>query len=240
NKLIEMDFLKENSIIRIDCVIVNSIEKNENITLMLYELEVIQSDSERIGNPGALSLTDITINNEVKNFPETINDNNTCLDCDAAYIGKTIRQASRRLKEHGAPLNENSVMTPTTSSQVQSNAASNTLRRSARNIGKMVDYRLLTSMTDENNENVDIENKSINVKNSALHQHAIEHQHKINWDEWKIITTDPNWYRLRVRESLHILEKQPELNKTVSSVPLIIYPEGLGGQKPKVKMKKYR
>ncbi|CAF4919608.1 unnamed protein product, partial [Rotaria sp. Silwood1] len=124
-------------------------------------------------------------------------------------------------------------MTPTTSSQVQSNAASNTLRRSARNIGKMVDYRLLTSMTDENNENVDIENKSINVKNSALHQHAIEHQHKINWDEWKIITTDPNWYRLRVRESLHILEKQPELNKTVSSVPLIIYPEGLGGQKPK-------
>ncbi|CAF5068490.1 unnamed protein product [Rotaria sp. Silwood1] len=80
NKLIEMDFLKENSIIRIDCVIVNSIEKNENITLMLYELEVIQSDSERIGNPVALSLTDITINNEVKNFPETINDNNTIIN----------------------------------------------------------------------------------------------------------------------------------------------------------------
>ncbi|CAF4079079.1 unnamed protein product, partial [Rotaria sp. Silwood1] len=105
-------------------------------------------------------------------------------------------------------------MTPTTSSQVQSSAASNTLRRSARNIGKMVDYRLLASMTEENNENVDIENKSINIKNSALHQHAIERQHKINWEEWKIITADPNWYRLRVRESLHILEKQPELNKT--------------------------
>jgi hypothetical protein len=36
---------------------------------------------------------------------------------------------------------------------------------------------------------------------------------------------DSNWYRLLVRESLHILAKQPKLNKTVSSLPLIIYPE---------------
>ena len=161
------------------------------------------------------------------------------LDCDAAYIGKTIRQATRRLKEHGAPLNQNSGITPTTLSQIQSSAASNTLRRSARNIGKMVNYRLLASMTEEKSENVNAENISINIKNSALNPHAIEHQHKINWEEWKIITKDPNWYRVHVRESLHILDKQPELNKTVSSVPLIIYPEGLGRKIPKIKMKKY-
>ena len=53
-------------------------------------------------------------------------------------------------------------------------------------------------MTEEKSENVDVENMSINIKNSALHQHAIEHQHKINWEEWKIITKDPDWYRLLV------------------------------------------
>ena len=47
------------------------------MTLVLYEIEVIQSDSERIGDLVSLSLTDITNNDEDKNFPGTINDNNT-------------------------------------------------------------------------------------------------------------------------------------------------------------------
>ena len=46
------------------------------MTLVLYEIEVIQSDSERIGDPVSLSLTDITNNDDDKNFPGTINDNN--------------------------------------------------------------------------------------------------------------------------------------------------------------------
>ncbi|CAF4654935.1 unnamed protein product, partial [Rotaria magnacalcarata] len=52
NKLIETNTLKENSIIRIDRVMVNSIDKqNGRVMLMLYEIEVIESDFERIGDP---------------------------------------------------------------------------------------------------------------------------------------------------------------------------------------------
>ncbi|CAF4146789.1 unnamed protein product, partial [Rotaria sordida] len=79
NKLIEMNSLKENSIIRIDRVMVNSIDKTEKIMLVLYELEVIQSDSERIGDLVALSLTDITNSGGDINFLETTNDNNTTI-----------------------------------------------------------------------------------------------------------------------------------------------------------------
>ncbi|CAF0927115.1 unnamed protein product [Adineta ricciae] len=77
NKLIETESLKENSIVRIDRVMVNSIDKqNGRVMLMLYELEVLQSDSERIGDPVALPLTDIINNNGAStNRLETTNNN---------------------------------------------------------------------------------------------------------------------------------------------------------------------
>ncbi|CAF1562798.1 unnamed protein product [Rotaria magnacalcarata] len=63
NRLIETNSLKENAIVRIDRVMVNAIDKqNGRLMLMIHELEVIQNDSERIGDPVALPLTDI-INN---------------------------------------------------------------------------------------------------------------------------------------------------------------------------------
>ncbi|CAF3777088.1 unnamed protein product [Rotaria sordida] len=76
NQLIEMNSLKENSIVRIDRVMVNAIDKQTGrVMLMLYELEVLQSDSERIGDPVALPLTDIINNGNNTNRSET-NDNN--------------------------------------------------------------------------------------------------------------------------------------------------------------------
>jgi hypothetical protein len=76
-----------------------------------------------------------------------------------------------------------------------------------------------------------------NIIKSALKQHEFNHNHKINWTDWNIISKDTKYYQLLVRESLAISHHQPILNKTVCSVPLIIYPEGLQTSKPRVKIK---
>lgn len=78
NKLIEMNSLKENSIVRVDRVMVNSIDKqNGRVMLMLYELEVLQSESDRIGEPVALPLTDIINGGGNTNRLEVNNDSST-------------------------------------------------------------------------------------------------------------------------------------------------------------------
>jgi len=69
---------------------------------------------------------------------------------------------------------------------------------------------------------------------SATHEHETQLNPTINW---KILTKDSRPYRLPIKEPLAIHQQQPELNKTVSSVPLIVFPNGLTGLKPKVKMK---
>ncbi|UJR37326.1 hypothetical protein I4U23_030034 [Adineta vaga] len=114
NKLIEMQSLKENSIVRVDRVMVNSIDKqNGRVMLMLYELEVLQSDAERIGDPVALPLTDI-INNDGANTNrlETTNNNQAPAPTPAAAPPATnvIRQGSKALPtldDHKKPNGDN-------------------------------------------------------------------------------------------------------------------------------------
>jgi hypothetical protein len=45
----------------------------------------------------------------------------------------------------------------------------------------------------------------------------------------KILAKDNRPYRLLIRESLAIQQQQPEFNKTISSIPLIAFPDGLTG-----------
>ncbi|CAF1524077.1 unnamed protein product [Rotaria sordida] len=168
-----------------------------------------------------------------KNFQSRIVYHVKCSDCNSSYIGETTRQGCRRLKEHGAPQKK----LPTVVSQPQPSVTTNTLRRSARNRGRVVNYRSMETLIEDDNINTIEEIEPYIASHSAIHQHELTYKHKINWEDWEIISKDSNSYRLRVRESLHILAIQPELNKTVSSVPLIIHPEGLGRRKPKVKIK---
>jgi hypothetical protein len=70
---------------------------------------------------------------------------------------------------------------------------------------------------------------------SAIKQHEITTKHKIDWINWDILSKDQLDYRLKVRESLFIIKHKPILNKTVCSVPLIIFPEGLQTNKPKIR-----
>jgi hypothetical protein len=150
-----------------------------------------------------------------------------CSNCEASYIGKTIRQATRRFKEHGAEITKKIITQPQVPTIISN---TDNLRRSERNKGKKVQY-----FTEEvEPELVPDQHKEIK---SALHQHVNETNHKIDWKNFKIITKDIKHYRLLVRESLAITHHQPLLNKTVCSVPLVIYPEGLHLKRPKVKMK---
>lgn len=153
----------------------------------------------------------------------------SCSECNENYIGKTIRQASRRHQEHGAP--QQSKPSPT-SKIVISPVVNQELRRSDRIRGKpKINYCLDDK---DYNDEFPVKNEEQLMK-SALYKHNIEKNHKINWSDWKIISKDRKRYRLLVRESLQILQKQPSLNRTVCSIPLVVYPEGLS--KPTVKMK---
>jgi len=153
-----------------------------------------------------------------------------CNNCEASYIGKTDRQAIRRFREHGAPQEQ---LIPTLSSSspcttdIQSGPSLCNLRRSARNKNKLINYFP---------KETPIHETELTIK-SAVYDHETQFNHTINWKNWKILARDSHTYRLLIKESLAIQQQQPELNKTVSSIPLIVFPDGLTGLKPKVKMK---
>ncbi|CAF4576950.1 unnamed protein product, partial [Rotaria sp. Silwood2] len=112
-----------------------------------------------------------------------------CADCDAFYIGKTIRQVTRRLKEHGAPQAEDNLVV--SSALATSITDDQTIRRSTRNIWKTVNYA--------EQRNIEINNTgSTNTITSALHKHQNNTGHKIDWVRWRIISKDSRHYHLRV------------------------------------------
>ncbi|CAF3081759.1 unnamed protein product [Rotaria sp. Silwood2] len=155
----------------------------------------------------------------------------SCLDCDESYVGKTIRQASRRHQEHGAPQQPKPSSTPQLATPAIDNQQ---LRRSDRLRAKpKVNYLLDEKVSDDESPIINEQQ----LMKSALYKHHIKTNHTINWKDWKIISKDCKKYRLLVRESLQILHKKPSLNRTTCSVPLIVYPEGLQVSKPTVKIK---
>jgi hypothetical protein len=150
-----------------------------------------------------------------------------CSNCEATYIGKTMRHIRRRLQEHGAVFaNEKEIE----SQSIGFIDNSVNLRRSERNKGKVVQYFSETHIEVTPSEH----NKVIH---SAVKQHENNNNHRIDWINCNIIARDNKNYQLLVKESLLINDLKPTLNKTTCSVPLIIFPEGLRTNKPKVKIK---
>lgn len=156
-----------------------------------------------------------------------------CKDCPASYIGKTIRQAARRLPEHGAPSLLPTTYIPTQHDVYPDNAPmeSTGLRRSDR-----IKNKKNLQQPEATHPTETIQQQQQKGK-SAILNHQTSLHHTIDWEGWTIIAKEAHPYRLLVRESLAIAEQKPELNKTVNSVPLIIYPDGMTGRKPKRKRK---
>ncbi|CAF0856655.1 unnamed protein product [Rotaria sp. Silwood1] len=61
---------------------------------------------------------------------------------------------------------------------------------------------------------------------SALARHAVDFNHQINYIDWNILFKDSSIQRLKVKESLAIMALKLNLNATIRSTPLIIFPEG--------------
>jgi len=149
-----------------------------------------------------------------------------CSNCDATYIGKTVRHTSKRLQEHGADLKTMNITRPNTEVVIVNSV---NLRRSDRNKNKTVQYYpeiVIDEILPEQNK----------FTLSAVKQHENNTNHTIDWTNFNIIARDNKNYQLLVKESLLINSQKPSLNKTTSSVPLIIFPEGLK-IKPQVKIK---
>ena len=142
-----------------------------------------------------------------------------CSSCQATYIGKTIRQTHRRLKEHGT--RQPSISTP-----------NEDFRRSARIATKRnkTNLDLNSNSSDKRNGDITVsterETHRLTEIKSATERNVHETKHDIDWKNCSIINKDRNSYRLLVRESLATAESQPVLNAKTRSVPPLTYSEG--------------
>jgi len=127
-----------------------------------------------------------------------------CDGCDVSYIGKTTRQITRRFKEHGFNPTETTNNLP----NIIVNIEDPNLRRSKRNNKPVQYYPSETEITStiENNVNT----------NSAIKQHEVNVNHKINWTNYNILAKINKHYQLLVVESLLINNLKPKLKKTVT------------------------
>ncbi|CAF0809978.1 unnamed protein product [Rotaria sordida] len=161
--------------------------------------------------------------------------NVNCTGCSASYIRKTWRQVSRRFEEHGKmrllsfppPQHFPTLTTTLMFSQ-----------RPKRNV-PIVNYALNEKILDEAIEDTPklSDEKNLKFSQSVIYQHEVETGHSIDWDNWKLLSNDQKFYRLLIRESIQISKLEPSLNRTVRSVPLVIYSDSSSLFKTKAKMK---
>ncbi|CAF1624252.1 unnamed protein product, partial [Didymodactylos carnosus] len=163
-----------------------------------------------------------------------------CQECPSNYVGKTIRQAIRRLEEHGLPrhslqnrLSESSI---TLQSQPQSNTTnlnhsmrSHLSRTAKTEASKPITYQLkqMEVSDDDMFGDYTFKEASIPREKSAIQKHNADKHHNFDWDNWNIIERDRIQYRLLIKESVSILALKSDLNGTVRSMPLIVFPDGL-------------
>ncbi|CAF1264942.1 unnamed protein product [Didymodactylos carnosus] len=170
-----------------------------------------------------------------------------CQECPSNYFGKTIRQAIRRLEEHGLKrhsLQNLSSESPTTlQSQPQSNTTdlNHSMRSHLSRIAKTEASKRITHQIKQMEVSDDdifgdynFKKASIPREKSAIQKHSADKHHNFDWDNWNITERDRIQYRLLIKESLSILALKPDLNGTVRSVPLIVFPNGLSMNHKKI------
>ena len=61
------------------------------------------------------------------------------------------------------------------------------------------------------------------VKQSAISDHLLQYNYALNFDDFSILATDCNKFKLLLRESLLIKRDKPILNRTIKSFPLELF-----------------
>ena len=60
------------------------------------------------------------------------------------------------------------------------------------------------------------------LTNSAVHEHMSTTGHGIEWNQVKVIDTDPNEHRRKTKEAIHIRQRRPAMNRdTGADLPAI-------------------
>ena len=62
-----------------------------------------------------------------------------------------------------------------------------------------------------------------NVKQSAVSDHLLQCDCSINFDDFDILASETNNFRLIIKESLLIMRDKPVLNRTTTSFPLKLF-----------------
>ena len=62
-----------------------------------------------------------------------------------------------------------------------------------------------------------------NVKQSAVSDHLLQWDCSINFDDFDILASETNYFRLLIKESLLIMRDKPVLNRTTTSFPLKLF-----------------
>ena len=64
---------------------------------------------------------------------------------------------------------------------------------------------------------------SIYTKNTAVKEHMLSCNHRVYMDDFSILAHAESTFFLELKESLFIMRDNPVLNRTISSVPLLLY-----------------
>ena len=62
-----------------------------------------------------------------------------------------------------------------------------------------------------------------NVKDSAVSEHLLQYDCTIDFDNFDILASDTNSFRLLIKESLLIKRDKPVLNRIVRSFPMKLF-----------------
>ncbi|CAF3533244.1 unnamed protein product [Rotaria socialis] len=167
----------------------------------------------------------------------------TCSICNQAYVGQTLRHLKTRIHEHILDLKkflpQTATVKPSTKSkqrkEKKQQETKTTIKYTApltrSKTGKLPPVVVKLNSVDLHNlldqTNLKQKNENIRIPKSSITKHYIATNHTITEENFKILHNEQRKYRLKIKESLLIITRAPQLNGTERSMPLKIYPDGL-------------
>ncbi|CAF4860100.1 unnamed protein product [Rotaria socialis] len=167
----------------------------------------------------------------------------TCSTCNQAYIGQTYRHLKTRIHEHILDLKkflpQTATVKPSTKSKQRKKKNQQETKTTIKYTGPItrsktgklppvvvkLNYADLDHLLDQTELKEKKEN--IRIPKSSITKHYIATNHIITEENFKILHNEKRKYRLKIKESLLIITRAPQLNGTERSMPLYIYPDGI-------------